>query len=277
MSPRSAKPDPAFVERYGPWALVAGASEGIGASFAHQLAAAGLDLVLVARRPEPLDETAGAIRSEHGVTVRTVAADLTGDDLLERLEAATRDVEVGLLVYNAGAVHGAARFHEAGLEKPLALVRLNCVGPVVLCHHFGGRMLERGRGGIILLSSLSAVSGAARTVTYSATKAFDQVFAEGLWAELSPRGVDVLALIAGATRTPSMARSGARIGGEAFPGMDPDDVAREGLAHLSEGPVWVAGDANRAGWEAMRGLPRTELVAAMSAGARAIYGLPEDA
>ncbi len=268
--------DPVFAERYGPWALVAGASEGIGASFAHQIAAAGLDLVLVARRPGPLEETAAAIRSTHGASVRTVVADLTGDGLLETLAAKTRDLEIGLLVYNAGAVHGAARFHEADLEVPLALVRLNCLGPVLLCHHFGARMLEGGRGGIILLSSLSAVSGAARTVTYSATKAFDQVFAEGLWAELSPRGVDVLGLIAGATRTPAMVRSGALIGGEAFPGMDPDDVAREGLERVAEGPVWVVGDTNRAGWEAMRSLPRAELVAMMSEGARAVYGLPED-
>jgi short-subunit dehydrogenase len=265
-----------FAERYGPWALIAGASEGIGASFAHQVAAAGVNVVLVARRAEPLEQTAAAIRAEFGVETRTLTVDLTSDDLIGQLDAVTGGLDIGLFVYNAGATHGAIRFHDDGVEMPLRLVRLNCVGPVVLCHHYGARMLERGRGGIILLTSMSAVAGAARTVTYSATKAFDQVFAEGLWAELHPRGIDVLALIAGATRTPAMERSGALIGGEAFPGMAPDDVASEGLANIANGPTWVAGDANRAGYEYMRSLPRADVVALMSQGARAIYGLPDE-
>jgi len=268
--------DRTFAERYGPWALIAGASEGIGASFARQVAAAGINVVLVARRAEPLEQTAAAIRAVCGVETRTAAVDLTSDDLIGQLGAATGDVDIGLLVYNAGATHGAIRFHDDAVDMPLQLVRLNCVGPVVLCHHFGAHMVERGRGGIIMLTSMSAVAGAARTVTYSATKAFDQVFAEGLWAELRPHGVDVLALIAGATRTPAMERSGALIGGEAFPGMDPDDVAREGLVNIANGPTWVAGEANRAGYEYMRSLPRADAVALMSQGARAIYGLPDE-
>jgi uncharacterized protein len=265
-----------FADRYGPWALIAGASEGIGASFAHQIADAGVNVVLVARRPEPLEEAAEAIRAATGVEVRTLALDLTADDMIDRVASATDDLDIGLLVYNAGATHGAVRFHDEAIDLPLRLVRLNCVGPVVMCHHFGHRMAERGRGGIILLTSMSAVSGSARTVTYSASKAFDLVFAEGLWAELAPRGVNVLALVAGATRTPAMARSGALIGGEAFPGMEPDDVAREGLANLANGPTWVAGEANRAGFDALRALPRAEAVAWMSQGARTIYGLPDE-
>ena len=268
--------DDTFADRYGPWALIAGASEGIGASFAQQIAAAGLNVVLVARRPEPLEATADAIRATCAVDVRTVALDLTADDMIDRLDATTDDVDVGLLVYNAGATHGAVRFHDESVDLPLRLVRLNCVGPVLTCHHFGAHMAARGRGGIVLLTSMSAVAGAARTVTYSASKAFDLVFAEELWAELRPRGVDVLALVAGATRTPAMERSGARIGSEAFPGMEPDDVAREGLANIANGPTWVAGDGNLAGFEYLRALPRAEAVAFMSQGARTIYGLPDE-
>lgn len=266
-----------FSEKYGPWALVAGASEGIGASFAHQIAEAGVNLVLMARRVEPLESTADTIRAATGVEVRTVAADLTSGDLIDQLAGATDDLDIGLLVYNAGAVHGASRFHDADVGAALGLVRLNCVGPVLLCHHFGARMLERGHGGIILLSSMSAVAGSALTATYAATKSFDQVLAEGLWAEMSPLGIDVLSLIAGATRTPAMERSGALIGGEAFPGMDPEDVAREGLANLGNGPTWVAGEDNRAGYEYLRTLPRADAVGFMSQGARTIYGLPDDA
>jgi short-subunit dehydrogenase len=266
-----------FADTYGPWALIAGASEGIGASFARQIAETGVNLVLVARRVEPLAEIAAAIRAATGVEVRTVAADLTSDGLVAQLAPATDDIDVGLVVYNAGATHGAVRFHEQDVELPLGLVRLNCIGPVVLAHHFGSRMLERNRGGIILMSSMSAVAGAALTVTYSATKAFDQVLAEGLWAEMGPHGVDVLALIAGATRTPAMERSGALIGGEAFPGMDPEDVASEGLANLGNGPTWVAGEDNRAGYDFLRTLPRADAVGFMSQGARTIYGLPDDA
>ncbi len=266
----------AFAKRYGPWALIAGASEGIGASFARQIADAGINVVLVARRTEPLEATAEAIRATSAVDVRTVRLDLTADDMIDRLRSATEDLDIGLVVYNAGATHGAVRFHDESVDLPLRLVRLNCVGPVMMCHHFGGRMAQRARGGIILLTSLSAVAGAARTVTYSASKAFDLVFAEGLWAELRPRGVDVLALVAGATRTPAMERSGARIGGEEFPGMEPDDVSREGLANLGNGPTWVAGEENRAGFNHLRTIPRADAVALLSHGARTIYGLPEE-
>jgi len=271
----SAAAGTALAGRYGPWAFVAGASEGIGAAFARQIADAGIHLVLAARRAEPLEALAGEIRASRAVQVRTVALDLTEGDLVARLAPATDDVEIGLLVYNAGAAHGATRFHDGPVERALQLVRLNCVGPVVLCHHFGGRMLARGRGGIIQLTSVSSVAGAARTATYCASKAFDLVFAEGLWAELRPRGVDVLALVAGATRTPAMERSGARIGDD-FRGMEAEDVAREGLAHLGEGPTHVAGEFNRAAFEGLRKAPRADAVKALSAGARAVFGLPDE-
>ena len=265
-----------FVDTYGPWALVAGASEGIGASFARQIASEGINLVLVARRSGPLLALASSLEADHGVQTRSITLDLTDDDMAATLATATADIEIGLLVYNAGATHGAVRFHDEPADKALNLVRLNCVGPVQLTHHFGKLMRDRERGGIILLSSVSSVSGSARTAAYSATKAFDVNLAEGLWAELKPRGVDVLALIAGATNTPAMERSGALIGGTEFPGMDPDDVAREGLAHLADGPTWVAGDQNRANYDMLRSLPRADVVGFMSAGARTIYGLPDE-
>ena len=264
-----------FADRYGPWALVLGGSEGIGASFAEQIAAMGIDLVLMARREGPLVETAARVREATGREVRTATVDLTADDMADRIAAATDGLDVGLVVYNAGATHGIPPFLSGTADDRLSLVRLNCIGPVRVAHHFGTRLVERGRGGMIFLTSMSSVAGAARVVTYSATKAFDLVLAEGLWAELRPHGVDVLALVAGATRTPAMESSGAMIGTDEFPGMDPDDVAREGLEHLGEGPTWVAGEANRATFDALRSLPRRDVVTAMSDATRSLYGLDE--
>lgn len=259
-------------ERYGPWAVVLGGSEGIGAAFARQLGADGVNVVLVARNPGPLRATADNVRAT-GVDVRTISLDLTADGAIDEIAGATDDLEVGLVVYNAGAVHAGDEFLDLPVDFALNLVRLNCVGPVQVSHHFGSTMAERGRGGILFVGSMSGVCGAARTVGYSASKAFVQVWAEGLWAELAPRGVDVVALIAGATRTPAMARSGALV--ERFDPMEPDDVAREGLEHLTDGPVWVPSRL-RGFFDQLGQMPRDEAVNTMTAGGRMIWGLDED-
>lgn len=264
-----------FAARYGPWAVVLGGSEGIGEAFAHRVAAEGVHVVLVARRPEPLERTAGAVRVAHGVEARAVALDLTAGDMLDRVADATAGLDVGLVVYNAGASHGVPKFLDGPVDVAMDLVRLNCVGPVRVAHHFAPPMVARGRGGMIFVSSAAAVCGAARTVTYGATKAFDLVFAEGLWAELGPLGVDVLALVAGATDTPALLATGPRLDAREFPLMPADDVAREGLEHLAEGPTWVAGDANRAAFDFLRTLPRAEAVTLMSTATRTLFGLDD--
>ena len=258
-------------ERYGPWAVVLGGSEGIGAAFARRLGADGVNVVLVARNPDPLRATADEVRAS-GVEVRTLAVDLTADGAIDEIAAATDDVEVGLVIYNAGAVHAGDEFLDRPVNFALDLVRLNCAGPVQVSHHFGSQMAERGRGGLLFVGSMSGVCGAARTVAYAASKAFVQVWAEGLWAELGPRGVDVLALVAGATRTPAMARSGALV--DRFDPMEPDDVASEGLEHLGDGPVWVPGTI-RGFFDQLRQMPRDEAVNTMTAGGRMIWGLDD--
>jgi short-subunit dehydrogenase len=197
--------------------------------------------------------------------------DLTAGALDEQLEQVAAGLEIGLLVYNAGAVHGARPFLDEPLAKSLGLVALNCNGPVTLCHQLALPMRERGRGGIILLSSLSGLTGGAYVATYAASKAFDISLAESLWAELYPHGVHVLSLIAGATDTPAMASSGVQF--EAGQAMASDEVAREGLAHLPHGPVHIAGEGNRVAAEFLRGPDRRQSVAMMSAGAAALYGL----
>ncbi|MBP1684390.1 MAG: family NAD(P)-dependent oxidoreductase [Deltaproteobacteria bacterium] len=259
-----------FRDRYGPWAVVAGASEGIGESFARQLAAQGLGLVLLARRQGPLDALAKHLRAAN-VPVRTAAIDLTRADLVDQVRQVTDDLAVGLLVYNAGATHGANVFLGRPVEHGLSLMHLNCRGPLLLTHHFGTRMAERGRGGIVLVTSMSAVAGCARNAVYSAAKAFELIFAEGLWAELQPRGVDVMACVAGATRTPSLINTGARFEGGAFSIMESDDVAAEALAHIADGPMWVVGEDNRRIAKWFWPTPRAQLIRALSASTAAMW------
>jgi len=264
--------DPGMSQRYGPWAVIAGASDGIGEAFARQLAGAGLNLLLLARRSAILAQLADAIGREHGVEVRTASVDLTDARMMQTVVAASKDIDVGLLIYNAGAAHGAANFLDKPVESALGMVDLNCRGPVLMAHHFGGPMRTRGRGGIMLLSSLAALSGGSNTASYNATKSFDLILAEGLWHELKPCGVDAMCLLVGATRTPSMLSSCAAFAD--YPGlMEPADVAAEGLALLGRGPVGVAGAHNRALVKAMLPVSRVAAINALSAATAGIYGL----
>lgn len=243
---------------YGPWAVIAGGSEGVGASFAEHLAASGINLVLIARRSGPLETTAASAR-KHGVEVRTLAADLLDAAALDQIQRITDDIDVGLLIVNAGANTYGAEFVEGDLPSFRRVIDLNITVQLELAHHFGGRLKRRGRGGIVLLGSLAGYVGQPHISVYSAVKAFDRVFAEGLWAELEPHGVHVLELILGVTRTPAMEAAGLRMD---LPGLnvaEPDDVAAEGLAHLADGPVWVAG-GNFATAKAHSGFPRAEVV-----------------
>ncbi len=261
-----------LLQQYGPWALIAGGSEGIGLCFARLLAAEGINLVLLARRNAPLQAAQEHLLRDYSVDVRIQQLDLTASNLEEQLIGVTDGLDIGLLIYNAGAVHGAALFLDEPLTKVRNLIQLNCMGPAIFCHHLGNRMRQRGRGGILLMSSMSGLTGGAYIAAYAATKAFDIVLAESLWAELAPCGVHVLSLVAGATDTPAMSASGIRF--EAGQAMDPMAVAREGLAQLPHGPLHVAGDNNRLGAAILRGEDRRQSVALMSAGSASLYELP---
>lgn len=189
-----------FAERYGPFALVTGASTGLGAEFARQLAERGLGLVLVARRTEKLEQVAAALRERHGVPVRVAALDLTAPDLLERLRAALDGVDVGLLVSNAGR-YLFGRFLDSKLADELELLDVNARVPLVLAHEFAQRLAARGRGGMIFLSSTSAYQGTPFAAGYGAAKAHTLLLAEALAWELAPLGVDVLAVAPGPVAT----------------------------------------------------------------------------
>lgn len=232
------------VERYGPWAVIAGGSEGVGRAFATQLADDGFNLVLLARKPEQLEEAAALCR-ERGVEVRTLSVDLTTAESVSQVRAATDGIEVGLLIYNAGANTHSEEFLDGDLAEFQKVIDLNITTPLALVHHFGRPMRERGRGGIILIGSKASGVGSVRHTVYGGVKAFSQIFAEGLWIELRDSGVDVLELVLGVTRTPAMERVGLNLDVPGFEGADPEDVAREGLAHLGDGPVRKAGEDNQ--------------------------------
>ena len=149
------------LQQYGPWALIAGGSEGIGLCFARILAAAGINLMLLARRSEPLQAAKQVLCQEYPVEVRIHALDLTATDLEDQLTGITREMEIGVVIYSAGAVHGAGVFLDEPLERTRKLIALNCTGPAIFCHHLGKTMRQRGRGGILLMSSLSGLTGGA--------------------------------------------------------------------------------------------------------------------
>lgn len=261
----------AFRVRYGPWAVVAGASEGLGAEYATQLAALGLNVVAIARREALLRELADRLTTRYGVQVRPLAVDLARTDAaVPALTAATADLEIGLLVYNAArSVIGP--FFDASLEAHLGEVALNCAGPLTLAYLFGKQMLARGHGGIVLMSSLSATMGSALIANYAATKAYNLVLAEGIWEELRTRGVDVMACAAGAVATPGYVASAPK-GGSA---MAPERVVAETLAALGSTPSCIPGRSNQfSAFVLRRLLPRSSAIRLMGRVMRGMYETP---
>lgn len=253
-----------FATRYGPTALVAGAAVGLGAAYADALAARGLDLLLVDRDAEPLAHTAAALRAAHPVAVDTAVLDLGRPDLLAALAPALADRTIGLLVYNA-ALGTVAPFLDLAAGHLDAMLAVNCRGPLLLVHALAPGMVARGRGGIVLMSSLSGNVGSAQLSVYAASKAFDLVLADALWAELRPHGVDVLAVQPGSTRTPGwLSSQPAGAEGAGVPVMEAADVVAEALAALGREPLLVPGEMNRQGAALLAGLPRRQAIELLS-------------
>ncbi|PWK59149.1 SDR family NAD(P)-dependent oxidoreductase [Roseicyclus mahoneyensis] len=252
--------DSALKARFGPAALITGASDGIGRAFAGRLAEQGFDLILVARREAALQDLALDLGERFGVRVTVVALDLSQagavSDLLTRPETA----QIGLVVAAAG--YGSiGTFLQQDLAQEAGMVDLNCRSVVELVHGTGRRMADRGRGGIIVFSSLVGFSGAPLSATYAATKGFVQSFAEGIAPELRQRGVDVLSVAPGPVGTGFAARAGMQMGRSA----SPDTVARAALSALGRrGTVRPGGLAKLLGWS-LAMLPRQGRVRVLGA------------
>ncbi len=224
------------LQKYGPWALIVGGSEGIGAALARKLAAQGFNIALVARKELPLAEAAAELRAT-GVQVRTLSADLSRPDVLQRVRTMTDDISIGFLAYVAGANSIRGNILELEPETYRAVIAVNVQAPVEFVRHYGSRMQDRGRGGILLAGSLSNFIGSATLAAYTASKAFSRVFSEALWAECKPMGIDVLHMVVGFTATPAMER----LGIDTATAQSPEDVAQEALDNIEKGPLLILG------------------------------------
>lgn len=237
--------------RYGPWAVVTGASSGIGRELALRLAAAGLHLVLVARSEAALEQLAADLAVQYRIDVRVIAADLALASGVESVATRTRDLDVGLLVAAAG-FGTAGPFLDSGLEKELDMLAVNCRALMLLSHTFGRRFAERGSGGLVLISSILAFQGTPYAAHYAATKAYVQTLAEALQAELAPLGVDVLASAPGPTHSGFAARAGMRMG----MALNPGDVAQATLDALGHKVTVLPGLLSKLLYGALAPVPR---------------------
>ena len=228
-----------IAQRYGPWAVVTGASDGIGRAFAHHLAAQGLQLVLVARREPFLQELATILERTHGVQCLVVAEDLGKLEAVQRLAQRTAALDVGLLVAAAG-FGTSGPLLDAELNTETAMADLNCTSVLAQAWHFGQRFAARGRGGMVLMSSLLAFQGTPHAAHYAATKAYVQTLAEGLRAEWAQLGVEVIASAPGPIRTGFAARANMHMA----QALHPDVVARVTMQALGRKatvrPGWLS-------------------------------------
>jgi len=254
--------DAAFAQQYGPWALVTGASSGIGRAFAEALAARGLNVVLVARRAERLQALAAQLEQQHRVQTQICVLDLAQPDAAPRLLDATAALDVGLVVSNAGfGLKGEHAGNDA--QRMREMLAVNCQVPMLLTHGFIPRLRQRGRGGLLLTSSVEALIGCPYSGVYSATKAFLSNLGEALWAELVGEGIHVLTLCPGATDTEAAALQGIDIR-KLQHVMRADDVARLALDHLADGPSFIPSEHYRAQFERLRVMPRREALLVMA-------------
>lgn len=263
-----------FKDRFGPWAIIAGASQGIGRAFAERIAGEGVNCILVSRSEGPLAALAADLAERHGVECLAFATDLSSPDSAARVLDFAGDREIGLFVNNAGADSVGLRFLEAPLEDWIRLADLNIATSLRFGHAIGTAMKARGRGGIVLVGSGACYGGSQFMSVYSGAKAFQMAFAEGLWSELRPHGVDVLYCALGPTDTPAFRDLLARKGVPPLPGLaDPAEVAATVLGQLGNGPVYNWGQADEdAGYLPMSAAQRRQRVQMVEMGTKRIYG-----
>lgn len=256
--------DQSFHDRYGPISLVTGASSGIGWAVAEELAERGLDLVLTARRADRLQELATRLRSTHGVQVHVIEADLADPAAPALLLDRTRDLDIGLVVSNAG--FGLKGPHEGNDPAVMTkMLMVNCNAPVQLAHGFIPRLRARNGGGLLFTSSVEGLMGCPYSAAYSASKALVVALGEALWGELAGSGIDVLTLCPGATESEAAAKQGIDIAmlQDVMPARE---VARLALDNLAEGPTFVSSEVYKASFDQLLSLPRRDALLAMAAG-----------
>jgi len=238
-------------EKYGSWALVTGASSGIGKEFAKYFADEGFNLVLVARRIERLEELAKQLKEKNNIDVISVCADLSKDDFLSLVLEKIKDIEINILVNNAG-IGSSGRFETIPTEKEIDLVKLNCLAPLILTHHFVKGMIKNKKGAIIFLGSIVAFQPNPFVSTYAASKSFNLMMGSGLWYELKKYNIDVLSVSPGGTRTEFL-RTGKSNSGLIVD--EPENVVRTAINALGKKPSIVHGIINKTMIKLSRLLP----------------------
>jgi uncharacterized protein len=232
-------------EKYGNTAMIAGASEGIGAAYATRLAEEGLDLVLIARRIQPLEQLADQLRNKYRIIIKCISCDLSALNAGQLVEEALNGMEISLLVYNA-ALSYIGPFLKNSAEDHTRASQLNMITPLMLVREYGEKMSARGKGAIVLMTSLAGFQGSGYLAVYAATKAFNRILAESLWYEWKKSGVDIIACCAGATATPGYKNSHPEKTGFMTPRvLDPEEVADECLKKLGKQPSFITGRGNR--------------------------------
>lgn len=261
-------------QKYGNTALVAGASEGMGAAYANYLAAEGMNLALIARRKELMEQLASKLRDQYKVEVECLNIDLSATDATEQIINAVQNKEINLLVYNAGLSY-IGPFEKNSLEHHNQIARTNIITPLNLVYTFGEQMLKNGQGAIVLMASMAGFQGSGFLSTYASTKAFNQILGEGLWYEWKNRGVDVMACIAGATTTPNfLSTKPAKTGLISAPLQSPEEVVNDCFKYLGKRPSIVTGRSNRmASFFMTKILPRKMAINMMGDTTRKMYGL----
>jgi short-subunit dehydrogenase len=274
-----------YKDRYGDWALVIGASEGLGEALACDLARRGMNVAMVARGEAKLRAAAERVAARFGVETLPIPADLADPDVLDVLTRGLAGREVAFLVYNCAAEHS-GEFIAQDVERHLKNIQVNCVAPTIVAHHFAGAMAKRGRGGVVISSSLASVQGLYAWVTYGASKAYEAILGEGLWYELKHHGVGAATFMVGSTYTPNFQRSQAARGatfaktrtpdnlpaGLEFP-QEPQDASANLFAQIDKEwiPLIYANPRDEEASRRNQGLSRAERIAMISDPMRASF------
>ena len=261
-------------QKYGSTALVAGASEGIGAAYATLLAAEGINLVLIARRIVPLQEFADTLKRTYPIEINCIACDLGDRNATEQILEALNGMEINLLVYNA-ALSYIGPFIKNTVDYHDQMAQVNMITPLHLLHAFGEKMLGKGKGAVILMASLAGFQGSGYLAMYAATKAYNRVLAESLWYEWKNKGVDVIACCAGATATPNFKNTQPEKASIFAPRVqEPEEVASECFKRLGKQPSFISGTGNKvASWIMQKLLPRKMTITIMGDNTKKMYRL----